>query len=334
MSGWLWLAAVVAVLLVVWLVLAQRKAARPRPRSRTLRRRDLVTDTEFSSETFVPPETRSRSGQREPAAREAARGAAPEVSTRVGEAAAPVAEPTGPWGRVAVPDWEHPLPWSYGQTRLVLLVRDPYWLFSYWEITGEAHALAEDLVGREAWRRARPVLRVYDVTGGSHYDVAVDEAARNWHLNVGQPDRTWYVELGRVTAAGRFIMLARSNTVHTPRDGPSGVIDRRWPPLGPWAAGARGAFRPEAMPTSPGPGAGPGPGAAPPSSPGVPGAAWGAGGFGGYAGGGCGSGGGRSCGGGRHDNRGEGRSGGGSRHGNRGGGRSGGGSYGEGGIRR
>lgn len=231
MSGWIWLVGLLATVLVVWLILARRRAGREVRGGRR-----LVTDTEFSSEFFIPPEVR---------------------------------------GGEAVPAREHPLPWSYSQTRLVLLVRDPYWLFAYWEVTGEVLALAEDTVGRQAWLEARPVLRVYDATSGSHYDLAVDEGARNWHLNVGQPDRTWYAELGRITATGRFVMLARSNTVHTPRDGPSDVVDRRWPPLG------RAATRPKGMPASTG--------VAGPASPGTPGCSWTAG-AGGYGEGGHGGG--------------------------------------------
>jgi len=189
-----------------------------------------VVDTEFSSETFVPP-----------------------------EAARP------PLRRIAVPGWEHPVPWSYGETRLVALTRDPYWIFAYWELTDEVHRAAEERVGREAWFHARPVIRVYDVTGGGRYDVAVDEGARNWYLNVGQPDRTWYLELGRITEAGEFVMLARSNTVHTPRDAPSGVIDWRWPPFYQLYGES---FWPEGMPGSPG-GLPASPGM--PSAPGAPG---------------------------------------------------------------
>ncbi len=246
MSGWIWLVGLLATVIVVWFVLARRRIAEgtrdgstardagkvPRPSEvrRLVTRRSgerPIADTEFSSEELTAPET------------------------------------PGPWGKVAVPSWEHPLPWSYGQTRLVLLARDPYWLFAYWEITAEALALAEQAAGWGAFHGARAVIRVYDATTGFHYDVSVDEVARNWYLNVGQPDRTWYVELGRVTAAGRFVMLARSNTVHTPRDGPSGVIDWRWPPLG------RPAVRLEGMPASPGMGMPASPGMGLPASPGM-----------------------------------------------------------------
>ncbi len=244
MSGWLLLAAILAVAVIGWLVYSTWRTRSVRPAPRPEDRPDrpvrgVVADVEFSSETFVPPEVDSL-------------GTEPDRPTE------PVPPRRPP---LAVPGWEHPLPWSYGETRLVALVRDPYWLFAYWEITGDVHRAAEERVGREAWFHARPVLRVHDVTGGTHYDVGVDEEARNWYLNVGQPDRTWYLELGRLTEAGEFVMLARSNRVHTPRDMPSDVVDPRWPPLQ-----RTDGFWPEGMPGSPAPGL--------PGSPGAPGSRW------------------------------------------------------------
>lgn len=261
LKTWLLLAAILSAVALGWVAYrnlrAARAGAREAPggperqrgrdgrgrdgrRARALVSRRPVLDAEFSSETFVPPEVADLG---------------PEPGPTEGGPAHPEGGPGWPretgaprpaWGRVAVPGWEFPLPWSYGETRLVLMTRDPYWLFAYWELTAEAHRAAAASVGPEAWFAARPVLRVYDVTSGAHYDVDVDEDARNFYLNVGRPDRSWYVEIGRLTPDGRFVMLARSNTVHTPRDGPSGVVDSRWPPLG------QEPFWPQGLPGSPG----------------------------------------------------------------------------------
>jgi hypothetical protein len=252
MSGWLLMVGLLAVAAAVWFILSDRRGAqtrrlqtrgrRPdarggRPRRRAASRR-AAADTEFASETLPLPNG-SREGDLGDADDETGR-----AQTRA----------RSPWGNVAVPTWEHPIPWSYGETRLTALVRDPYWIFAYWEITGETQRLAEKAVGPEAWSAARPILRVHDASGRAHYDVAIEEEVRNWYLNVGQPDRAWYLEIGRLTRSGRFVMLARSNTVHTPRDGPSQVIDPRWPPQGRAAHGA-GALQASpgfGLPSSPG----------------------------------------------------------------------------------
>ena len=52
--------------------------------------------------------------------------------------------------------------------------------------------------------------------------------ATNWYLHVNAPDRSFVVDIGLLTRQGRFLLLARSNRVTTPRFGPSDVIDEEW----------------------------------------------------------------------------------------------------------
>ena len=56
--------------------------------------------------------------------------------------------------------WEHEeLPLKYGDTRIVVMVRDPHWIFAYWEVSDERRMQVE----REAsasWNDLRKVLRV------------------------------------------------------------------------------------------------------------------------------------------------------------------------------
>src|SRR5262249_8490349 len=52
---------------------------------------------------------------------------------------------------------------GYGRDRIVVMVRDPYWLHCYWELTRHAIARAEAALGQE-WHTARPILRVLDVS--------------------------------------------------------------------------------------------------------------------------------------------------------------------------
>lgn len=127
------------------------------------------------------------------------------------------------------------LPSGYGDNKIVLLVRDPYWLHGYWEITDDKKMQAER-EARAGWNELRKVLRVYDVTGvdfngfnaNKYYDIDITPEATNWYINVGEPDRSWCVDLGVITRDGKFILIARSNIVTTPRDGASDVIDEEW----------------------------------------------------------------------------------------------------------
>jgi hypothetical protein len=122
------------------------------------------------------------------------------------------------------------LPDNYGDNQIYLLVRDPYWIYAYWEIQEghQRHHLAE-LGG--SWESVVSVLRVYDVTEEgktpSFSDIVLQNMVRSWYLNT-QPNRSYFVEIGLLHRDGRFICLARSNHVTTPRSGMSEIIDDQW----------------------------------------------------------------------------------------------------------
>lgn len=128
------------------------------------------------------------------------------------------------------------LPHSYGIDRLVLMARDPFWLFAYWEITATKQGEFSRSYGPAAWASTKNILRVYDVTGIdfnggnaiSFIDIPVSEEVDNWHIHVGEPDRSFCVDIGRVFPDGKFIPLLRSNVVTTPRASLSDSIDEEW----------------------------------------------------------------------------------------------------------
>ncbi len=135
-------------------------------------------------------------------------------------------------GKTSQPD----IPNTYGIDRLVLMARDPEWLFAYWEISATKQDLFKSKHGEESWEKTNPVLRVYDITGvdfdgsnaNSYTDIAVNDDADNWHIRVGTPNRTFCVDLGRMFPNGHFVTLLRSNIVWTPRATLSDRIDEEW----------------------------------------------------------------------------------------------------------
>ncbi len=128
------------------------------------------------------------------------------------------------------------LPSGYGEDKLMLMTRDPYWVHAYWEITDNKKKNMMKEHSSDLFEKGRMVLRVFDVTGvdfnGSNartfYDIGVNEAAKNWYINVSQPNRDYIVELGIIDKNGKYIMIVRSNRVKVPRDSVSDVIDERW----------------------------------------------------------------------------------------------------------
>jgi hypothetical protein len=127
------------------------------------------------------------------------------------------------------------LPAGYDVDRIVLLVRDPYWLHTFWDITRKNLLRAREDLGDE-WKDAKSVLRVYDVTGldfdgtnaHSYFDIEVAGGANNWYVNTRVPNRTYLIEIGLLAESGRFVVLARSNRATTPRDAPSEITDEEW----------------------------------------------------------------------------------------------------------
>ncbi|MCM8812887.1 MAG: DUF4912 domain-containing protein [Candidatus Omnitrophica bacterium] len=129
----------------------------------------------------------------------------------------------------------HHLPAGYGDNRIVIQVRDPLWLHAYWELTaGKFDAL--HLEFGALLNGARRLLRVYDITGiffdgtnaHGYFDVEINPEANSWYLHVGNPGRSYCVDIGLLLTNGRFITLARSNFVTTPLAGPSWITDEEW----------------------------------------------------------------------------------------------------------
>lgn len=125
---------------------------------------------------------------------------------------------------------------GYGQDRIVLQVRDPWWIHVYWEITDSTWMRLSNefpIVSAGGFKR---VLRLYDVsqivfTGNNahrFFDIEVIPQATNWYIDTHSPGRSWCVDFGLLFDDGRFMTVVRSNIVSTPFDGPSSLTDEEW----------------------------------------------------------------------------------------------------------
>ena len=128
------------------------------------------------------------------------------------------------------------LPFGYGQDRIVLQVRDPWWIHAYWEITESTWEKLRREFPSVVQGASRIVLRVYDVSfiifkgNNAHrfFDIQITPDAKNWYIDTQGPGRSWCVDLGLLLEGGRFITIVRSNTVSTPLAGPSWITDEEW----------------------------------------------------------------------------------------------------------
>src|SRR5438067_2077036 len=132
------------------------------------------------------------------------------------------------------------LPSGYGKDRVVVMVRDPYWLHAYWELTHQSIQRAEAALGQD-WHGAKPILRLLDVSShdttstseSTLRDIDIHGGCNNWYIDVANPPRSYRVDIGYLAPSGRFYVLARSNVVTTPRAGVSDIIDENWADIDP-----------------------------------------------------------------------------------------------------
>lgn len=126
------------------------------------------------------------------------------------------------------------LPDGYGDSRIVLLPRDPQWAYAYWDVSNEH---------KEALRRQggqRLVLRLYDVTDidlsyqapHSMQQQDCHEMARSWYLEVPVSDRDYVAEIGYLSADDRWLMLTRSAQVRVPPIYPSDWVKDQFVTIG------------------------------------------------------------------------------------------------------
>lgn len=127
-------------------------------------------------------------------------------------------------------------PHGYGDNRIVILVRDPWWIFAYWEVRRDKEEEILRRIESAGDQKQKSVLRVYDVTdinfngnnAHTYFDIDLAGLANSWYINVGKPERAWVVDIGIVTKKGAFYLLARSNVIKTPRFGMSDQMDAEW----------------------------------------------------------------------------------------------------------
>ncbi len=122
-----------------------------------------------------------------------------------------------------------------GKDRIVLLVRDPYWLQACWDVTRQSVARAKAALA-EHWHTCQPMLRLMQVEAGSTTstservvrEIPVHGGVKNWYVDIKDSPNSYRVELGYRGENGRFFVLSRSNVVTTPRPGSIDAIDENW----------------------------------------------------------------------------------------------------------
>ena len=115
--------------------------------------------------------------------------------------------------------------------RLVIMVRDPYWLHACWDLSQNSVDRAQAAMGQR-WHSAQPTLRLYRTleAGSSKFEreIAIHGGVSNWYVDVSEPPASFRMEIGYLASDRTFYALARSSTVQTPAAGTSDAIDENW----------------------------------------------------------------------------------------------------------
>ena len=115
--------------------------------------------------------------------------------------------------------------------RLVVMVRDPYWLHVYWELSLQSIQRAQAALGQH-WHAARPILRLFQVSEESVArlvrTIEIHGGVSNWYIDVQDPPQRFQLDIGYLAAGHHFHSLARSNTVSTPQLGITDALDENW----------------------------------------------------------------------------------------------------------
>ncbi len=112
------------------------------------------------------------------------------------------------------------LPQSYGENRMMLMVRDPYCLFVYWDLAPGLRYVVSRHLGCD-WEDVPLFLQLFEAGGREEElfhvgDFSVSSQARQWYLHNLLPDRDYCLCLAVRGPEGRFYRILQSNRVHTP----------------------------------------------------------------------------------------------------------------------
>lgn len=120
---------------------------------------------------------------------------------------------------------QYNIPQNYGDNKIVLMARDPYTMFTYWEVQAAWENSLKSEIDKRGLSVSKSILRVYDVTENDPdvnpkivYDFELRDWAYNWYIHTDNSGREWMVDIGLLCTTGEFFILARSNRVRTPSD--------------------------------------------------------------------------------------------------------------------
>jgi hypothetical protein len=119
------------------------------------------------------------------------------------------------------------LPEGYGLDRLVILSRDPWTLFCYWELRGSRLRTLSRLRGETFVDSCAWALRLHRIDEGVAHDIEVDASSGCWYIHLDRQGR-YQVELALLSPEGEWIPLLASHVINLPAAQPSQNANEVW----------------------------------------------------------------------------------------------------------
>lgn len=110
------------------------------------------------------------------------------------------------------------LPSGYDDNRIILLPRDPYWLYAYWEISNSKKKSFFKEFGYQLWEKSVPALKITNTSKQTTFYIDIEDFSTSRYVNVNESNCMYTAEIGRRLPGEFFISLASSNSTATPGD--------------------------------------------------------------------------------------------------------------------
>lgn len=108
------------------------------------------------------------------------------------------------------------------EDKLVLMVRDAFWIHVYWNVRHRTQERVRAALGPD-WHYAKPALRLFEVRPNDGFNsrralrnIEIHPKAGNWFIDLDGISASYQIELGYITDRGKFFTVLTSNTVTTP----------------------------------------------------------------------------------------------------------------------
>lgn len=111
---------------------------------------------------------------------------------------------------------DYSLPPQYDDARIVLLARDPHWLYAYWDLSDDRKDQLIQDIGNELWQNSTPVLKINNLTKNNSFYVRINDFSNSWYIHVEDSNCLYTAEIGRKIQDRFFLNIADSNCAVTP----------------------------------------------------------------------------------------------------------------------